>query len=166
MMMMMLRLSALCLFLSTAWAVPAIVWEHSQTTPETVYTSNEWSPQSLFGGASESLSVVFVLGRQSNGDESLSQLAPFLETNKQPKYVHQHVVGVESISKVASNYDSDAVVVSLDEMDAQLNATSLYETVEVLTTRSDISSVPQRRLPAFENSCFSARSYTAYSSSE
>lgn len=132
-MMMLLRLLALsCFCLQTARAVPAIVWAPSQQSTaveETVYTSREIPFSFLERSSPNTASVVFLLARNPNGDESLSPLAPHLVNDdlRPPTIVHQHITGVESASKVARSFEEkeSAAVVTLDELESLWNATAL-----------------------------------------
>lgn len=84
-------------------AAPALIWSSSSSSAggisSSVYTSDEIPAASLFDAAAD-LQVVFLLGRGSDGSESLTRMAPFLSgiAQKSPAhFIHSHVSGVESV---------------------------------------------------------------------
>jgi hypothetical protein len=88
-------------------ATPALVWSNTagssrqeESSPSSVFTSDEIAAAALLDDAAP-LQVVFLLGRGSDGSESLTRMAPFLSSivERSPAdVIHSHVAGVESLS--------------------------------------------------------------------
>jgi hypothetical protein len=122
-------------------AAPAFIWSSSSSSvggiSSSIYTSDEIAAASLFDH-SANLQVVFLLGRGSDGSESLTRMAPFLSgiAQKSPAHIiHSHVSGVESVhamkrtaaasannaSASATHTQSKVVVIGLHELGMKFN---------------------------------------------
>jgi hypothetical protein len=121
-------------------AAPALIWSPSSSSvggTSSIYTSDEIAAASLFDH-SANLQVVFLLGRGSDGSESLTRMAPFLSgiARKSPAHIiHSHVSGVESVhamkrtaaatsanaSASATKAQSKVAVIGLHELGMKFN---------------------------------------------
>lgn len=104
-------------------ATPALVWS-GESVESSVYTSHEVPASELFDD-SASLQIVFLLGRGSDGGESLTHKAPFLSgiSQKAASFVHNDVSGIESVhSVVRTASEPTTAVVSLDDLGMKFNS--------------------------------------------
>jgi hypothetical protein len=123
--MKMVRFPVFLSLLATACAAPALVWKSGVETLETVYNTVPTSVNELF--RNEPSAVVFVLARDADGNDSLTQIAPQLTgvaSMRDPAFVHSHVMGVQTQMKGASR-------VSLADLAMHLNASSSEEIINV-----------------------------------
>lgn len=129
---MKLLLAISALYVAAVQAAPAIVW--TQGEPQGVqHTSDAIHAKDLFASVrqtdSDLTSVVFLVGRDNNGSESLSRLAssgllPNVHSKIEGAHsVHHHVNGLESASKMAKvigEMGDKSVDVSLKEFNRKL----------------------------------------------
>lgn len=121
-------------------AVPAIVWSKAggnralQAQPE--YTSDELVLSQFVASldltSGKDLSVVFLLGRNANGSESVTSMAPFLTKTQQemtPTTQHFHVSGMESgtVLVKAIPQENAPLLINLNEWSWKLNSTEKEE---------------------------------------
>jgi hypothetical protein len=127
-------------------AVPAIVWSKTEQRdlerlPE--YTSEELvlsqfvASLDLSSSSGNDLSVLFLLGRNSNGSESVTSVAPFLTKTQQeatPTTQHMHVSGLESgtVMIKAMPQEIAPLLINLNEWSWKLNSTQEEEKEEVV----------------------------------
>eukprot|EP00566_Odontella_aurita_P015707 CAMPEP_0113572170 /NCGR_PEP_ID=MMETSP0015_2-20120614/25950_1 /TAXON_ID=2838 /ORGANISM="Odontella" /LENGTH=288 /DNA_ID=CAMNT_0000475181 /DNA_START=17 /DNA_END=883 /DNA_ORIENTATION=- /assembly_acc=CAM_ASM_000160 len=131
--------------IATAAAAPAIVWKNGAASPqhssETIGASSLL--KSTFEGqkrdASSLASVVFVVGRDRDGSESLSSMASLGKLPRtQSKYesahsIHHHVGGVESSKSVARDIAAALGPHSSSSMDSVAHV-SLSEFNSIMTS--------------------------------
>ena len=111
----------LCLLLSVpvVSAAPALIWQQASgaaTVP--IYTSEDITEKELFRDVDDaSLQVVFVIGRQEDGNEALTSwttagsLPGVAEVAPRALAIHQavSVQSTSSLTKTAKNVDSTAI---------------------------------------------------------
>jgi len=126
-------------FLSSSYAAPAIVWNNQNSVQGSPFhTSDDVKAFDLMGdllqgtGKDSSLaSVMFLLDRDANGMESLSNFAssgklPLTEVKYgDADYIHHHVSGVESTQSMVrdckkANPEQKVLSVTLDELSNKL----------------------------------------------
>jgi len=133
----------LCTIVSSAWAAPAVVWKkHELSERRFLHSSEDVSASALLSDAitGSSFSVVFLVGKDEKGVESLTELA---SSGKLPstseKYgsasgVYHHVSGVESsaaiVREAAAHTDERVLSVSMKELNQKLSSFSKVD-VEV-----------------------------------
>jgi hypothetical protein len=154
-------------------AAPAIVWSKAgnrqlQGQPEFISEEVVLSQfvASLELSSGNDLSVLILLGRNSNGSESLTPIAPLLvKTQKEttPTTQHLHVSGLESGNVVlkAIPQESAPLLISLNEWTWKLNSTQKEEEMVEMDSTGGIgipskSQVKQtKRVRALDSaSCF------------
>lgn len=134
----------LCSFIASAVAAPAVVWKkHARSDNRFLHSSEDVAVSDVLGGAIQgsSFSVVFLVGKDENGSESLTELA---SSGKLPataeKYgdadgIYHHVSGLESsavIVREAKAYTEEGVLaVSLQEANQKLSSLTGSVDVEV-----------------------------------
>lgn len=122
---MVFRLLICALLSNVVSAAPALIW--SGGDKESIYTSHE-VPASELLDDSANLQIVFLLGRGSDGSESLTQKAPFLSGISQnaANFVHNDVSGIESVhSVVRMAGKQQTAVVSLTELGLKFNTSEI-----------------------------------------
>jgi hypothetical protein len=131
----------LCSLVASALAAPAVVWKkHVESDRRFLHSSEDLAAADLMRDAIQgsSFSVVFLIGKDEKGSESLTELA---SSGKLPataeKYgsangIYHHVSGVESSGVMvseASAYTNERVLsVSMKELNQKLSS---FEEVEV-----------------------------------
>lgn len=134
----------LCSLLSSAYAAPAVVWKRHQLSEQRfLHSSEDVTASALLNDAisGSSLSVVFLVGKDETGKESLTELA---SSGKLPvtaeKYgsasgVFHHVSGVESTSamvrEAAAHTNERVLSVSMTELNQKLTSLSTKVDMEV-----------------------------------
>jgi hypothetical protein len=131
----------LCSFVASALAAPAVVWKKQEGSERRfLHSSENLAAADLMREAIQgsSFSVVFLVGKDEKGSESLTELA---SSGKLPataeKYgsadsIHHHVSGVESsavmVREASAHTDDRVLSVSMKELNQKLSS---LEEVEV-----------------------------------
>lgn len=136
---------------ASACAAPAVVWKKQgeQSVQRVLHSSDDVSVSALLGDAitGTSFAVVFLVGKDENGRESLSELA---SSGKLPataeKYgsadgVYHHVSGIESsgavVREAAAHTDEKVLSISMSELHRKLNSLSSKAEMEVTIDGSE-----------------------------
>jgi hypothetical protein len=145
---------------------PALVWSNSagssrqeESSRSSVFTSDEIAAAALLDDAAP-LQVVFLLGRASDGSESLTRMAPFLSSivERSPAdVIHSHVAGVESLSAMKRTLAAAAAVgnkkqdknkvavVGLHELGMKFNASPMEQaSVPTMTTTTTTTTTKKK----------------------
>lgn len=146
----------LCSFVASALAAPAVVWKKQETSDRRfLHSSEDLAAADLMRDAIQgsSFSVVFLVGKDENGSESLTELA---SSGKLPataeKYgsasaIYHHVSGVESTAAMvreASAHTGDRVLaVSMKELNQKLSSFAEVQ-VDELGAQTPSKSVGKR----------------------
>lgn len=128
---MKLLVSISALYVAAVRAAPAIVWTQSeqqavQHTSHVVHAKDLLESVRQTEDDSDLTSVIFLVGRDEDGSESLSRLAssgllPKIHAQMEAAHaVHHHVNGLESASKMAKVMGSKSIDVSLNEFHRKL----------------------------------------------
>jgi len=145
----------LSLVFHPAVSAPALVWRNNEQTTRTLHHSEEISASSVLGDlppkdASSGLaSVVFLLGRNADGSERLSQLAaqgdlPTLAANYETaSAIHHNVVGIDSTRSIVSKVSGHSVAeVTLDEFSRKLESLTSKPAAEVEVSGDGQMTIP------------------------
>lgn len=136
---------------ASASAAPAVVWKKTGDLSEErfLHSSDDVSVSALLGDAitGTSFSVVFLVGKDENGQESLSELA---SSGKLPatadKYgsangIYHHVSGIESsgamVREAAAHTKENVLSISMSELHRKLNSLSSKAEMEVTIDGSE-----------------------------
>lgn len=145
-----------CSLLAAAHAAPAVVWKKNEGG-QNMHSSESIAAGALLKGAleSSSVSVVFLVGKDEQGGEALSELA---SSGKLPatqeKYglasVYHHVSGVESTAAMvreASRHTDDRVLsISMKEWNQKINPVQDVEVDETGAMQKKNASKRARQL--------------------
>jgi len=161
-------LYALPLIITSTLAAPAVIWKQAASKlKETIHTNEYTDATDLINdvvkschSASDKLSsVIFLIGRDVNGNEALSYLGQndkLPETKKKyeessPESVYYNVANLESqhtvlrdASKAVKDVKGSALSVSLDELESKLK--DVEQDLEEVTSKSK-----RKRMKAIEN---------------
>lgn len=156
----------LCTLLSVpaVSAAPALIWQQTSGAASLpMHTSEDIAEKELFRDVGDaSLQVVFVIGRQEDGSETLSSwttagsLPGVAEVAPRALAIHHaaSVVSTASMAKAAKNVDPTAVQVGLEELKYKIKHEKSFDELQV---GADGHIVPkkiqqaQKRIRALEN---------------